>query len=181
MALSKKLMIEGEHEVLTVRTHVKALILAAVMLIIVCAVAGYLVAVVPGGGAQSIVRIVIVVVAVLLILWWCVKPFVDWWTATYHITNKRLVYQYGFLTRKGRDVPLSRVNHVAFDKGLSDRLFGCGTLTVYDASEQAGLVLDDVPHVEDVHRTLNELVFAAHEGQPAEYRRVEGDDERPDI
>lgn len=47
MALSKKLMIEGEHEVLTVRTHAKALILAVVLLILVCAVAGFLVAVIP--------------------------------------------------------------------------------------------------------------------------------------
>lgn len=181
MALSKKLMIEGEHEVLTIRTHVKALILAAVLLIVVCAVAGFLVAVVPDGDSQSLVRIVVGVIALILIIWWCLMPFTRWLTSTYHITNKRLVYQYGFISRAGRDVPLSRVNHVAFDRGLTDRLFGCGTLTVYDASEQAGLILDDVPHVEDVHRTLNELVFAAHEGPTDDYIRPEGEDERPDI
>lgn len=181
MALSKKLMIEGEHEVLTIRTHAKALILAGVLLILVCAAAGFLIAVVPEGGSQGLVRIVIAVIAVLLIIWWCLVPFIRWATSTYHLTNKRLVYQYGFIARAGRDVPLSRVNHVAFDRGLTDRLFGCGTLTVYDASEQAGLILDDVPHVEDVHRMLNEFVFAAHEGPTDDYVRPEGDDERPDI
>lgn len=179
MALSKKLMLSGEHEILTIRTHIKALILAALLLILVCAAAGFAVAIVPEGDAQGWIRAVIGVLALILILWWCVTPFVAWQTSTYHITNKRLVYQTGFIARKGRDIPLSRINHVTFDKDLTDRLFGCGTLTVHDASEQAGLILDDVPHVENVHRTLNELVFAAHEGPTTEPEQ--DDDQQPDI
>lgn len=181
MALSKKLLVEGEHEVMTLRTHVKTMFLSVVLLIVLCAAGGFLVAIVPDGDSQSWVRTAVIVIVVALILWWGVVPLVKWATSTYSITNRRLVYQHGFIARKGRDVPLTRVNHVTFDKGVIDRLFRCGTLTVYDASEQPGMVLKDVPHVEDVHRTLNQLVFDAHEGPHDEDNRPGGADERPDV
>ena len=164
MALSKRLLVEGEQEVLTIRTHVKSLILSAVLLIVLCGAGGFLLAIAPDGGSQQWVRIAIGVVVVVLVIWWCLIPFVRWLTSTYHITNRRLVYQHGFIARAGRDIPLTRINHVTFDRGIVDRIFRCGTLMVYDASEQGGMTLKDVPRIEDVHRTLNELVFASHEG-----------------
>lgn len=178
MGLSKKLMVEGEYEVLTIRTHVKSLILAAIVLIVLCGGGGFLVAIVPGGDSQQWVRIAIGVIALVLILWWCVVPFVRWLTSTYHITNRRIVYQHGFIARAGRDIPLSRINHVTFDRGLTDRIFRCGTLVVHDASEQSGLELRDVPNVAGVHRTLNELVFDAHEGRHDEDNDPGSTDER---
>ena len=42
VAISPKLLNEGEHIVLSTRTHVKALILPAVVLIVIAALAGYL-------------------------------------------------------------------------------------------------------------------------------------------
>ena len=179
MALSKKLMVEGEHEVLTLRTHVKTMIFSIVLFIVLAAVGGFLVAIVPDGDSQTWVRIAVAAIVLILIIWWCAVPFIRWFTSTYHITNRRLVYQHGFIARKGRDVPLTRINHVTFDRGVVDRIFRCGTLTVYDASEQAGMTLKDVPRVEDVHRTLNELVFSAHEGSHDEDNRPGGSDERP--
>lgn len=180
MGLSKKLLVEGERELLTIRTHVKTMILSAIALIVVCAAGGFLVAIAPDGDSQKWVRVAIVAVALILIIWWCVVPFVRWLTSTYHITNRRLVYQHGFIARAGRDIPLTRINHVTFDRGVVDRIFRCGTLVVHDASEQSGMSLKDVPRIEDVHRTLNELVFAAHEGDYDEDNRPGGRDERSD-
>lgn len=180
MALSKKLLVEGEREILTIRTHVKTMILSAIALIVVCAAGGFLVAIVPDGDSQQWIRIAIGVIALVLIIWWCLIPFVRWLTSTYHVTNRRLVFQHGFIARAGRDVPLTRINHVTFDRGVIDRIFRCGTLIVYDASEQPGMTLKDVPRIEDVHRTLNELVFAAHEGAHDEDNRPGGSDERDD-
>ncbi|MFD1825561.1 MULTISPECIES: PH domain-containing protein [Mumia] len=157
MGVSKKLLIEGEHEILTVRTHVKALFGAFLVLVVVAGAGGFGAAVTDG-----VVRTGVLVVALIVIVVWAVLPFLRWFTWTYTITNRRLIEQKGILTRTGRIIPLNRINDVSYEKHLSDRILGCGTLIVHDASEQAGLRIRDVPRVEDVHRELTSLVFAAH-------------------
>ncbi len=62
MVISRKLLNEGEHIVLSTRTHVKALILPAVVLIIVAGLAGYLTSL-PSGDRPAIWRLVIWVIA----------------------------------------------------------------------------------------------------------------------
>ena len=86
----------------------------------------------------------------MLALLGAVIPFLRWFLWTYTLTNKRIVEQKGILTRTGRVIPLSRINDVAFEKNLNDRILGCGTLVIHDASEQAGLELRDIPHIEAI-------------------------------
>jgi len=164
MAVSRKLMTEGEQVVLSVRTHGKALLLPTLVLLLTCAAAGFLYAVAPSGDAGRYLRIAVLVFAVAVILIWTVVPFIRWMTSTYTVTNRRLIAQTGILTRSGRVIPLQRINDVSFEKNLTDRMLGCGTLVVHDASEQGGLTLPDVPRVEEVHRTITDLVFSGQDG-----------------
>ena len=164
MAVSRKLLTEGEEVVLSVRTHVKALFWPVLVLILACAAAGFLVAMSPDNEAGKWLKLVILVAAALVIIVWSLAPFVRWLTSTYTVTNRRLIFQTGIFTRSGRIIPLHRVNDVSFEKNLSDRIFGCGTLIIHDASEQSGLQLPDIPKVEAVHRTITDLVFELHGG-----------------
>ena len=77
-----------------------------------------------------------------------VRPFLVWLTASYTVTNRRLINRSGVFMRKGRDIPLHRINDVRYERGVLDRILGCGTLMISDASEQGSSVLPDVPHVE---------------------------------
>lgn len=174
MTVSRKLLVEGERVILVMRTHVKVLLLPTLVLLVTCALGGFLLATTRDGSASGVLQIVILAVAVVILVWWTVLPFLRWLTWTYTLTNLRLIEQKGLLTRRGRVIPLSRVNDVSFEKSLSDRLLGCGTLIVHDASEQSGLRVHDVPDVEDVHRTMTDLVFDSHD-QSAVGR---GDDEQ---
>lgn len=162
MSLPRKLMIDGEQTVATTRTHVKVLFLPFLILVVVCVVAGFLIAQV-GDKADNKVGWVIVAIAVVLAFLGSILPFLKWLAWTYTLTNKRIVEQKGLLTRTGRVIPLSRVNDVAFEKNLNDRILGCGTLIIHDASEQAGLELKDIPHIEAFHRTVTNLVFEKHD------------------
>ncbi|MGL5825622.1 MAG: PH domain-containing protein, partial [Nocardioides sp.] len=54
--------------------------------------------------------------------------------------------------------PLLRVSDVAYEHGLTDRLLGCGTLVISDASTHGRVVLHDIPRVEDTHRKIVELL-----------------------
>ncbi len=95
-----------------------------------------------------------------------VWPYLRWLRRTYTLTNERLATRQGVLGRSGRDIPLTRINDVAFDQGILDRLARAGTLKVSAASEEGTVVLRDIPHIHDVTRTLNTLVREAIARQP---------------
>jgi uncharacterized membrane protein YdbT with pleckstrin-like domain len=158
VAISPKLLNEGEHVVLSTRTHVKALILPAVVLIIVAGLAGYLSSL-PDGDQAGVWRLVIWVVVALLLVWFCVVPFLNWLLTTYTFTNRRLITRTGILTRRGHDIPMNRISDISYEKGLVDRMFGCGTLVVSDASELGRVELKDIPQVEQAQLTVSNELF----------------------
>ena len=156
--MSRKLLIENEQIVTSMRTHIKVLFIPFLILTATSAAAGFLYAA-TGDAAGGTVGWIVLAIAAAVIAVGVLVPFIRWLTWTFTITNKRLVEQKGILTRTGRVIPLSRINDVSFEKNLNDRILGCGTLVVHDASEQAGLRLRDIPKIEAVHRTLSMLVF----------------------
>lgn len=162
MALSRKLMIEGETTVAETRTHVKVLFIPFAILVLVSGATAYLATQI-GDAGGGVVRWIVIAIGIVLIVIGSVLPWLRWITWTYTLTNRRIVEQRGILTRTGRIIPLSRINDVAYEKHLNDRLLGCGTLVIHDASEQEGLRLSDIPGIEDFHRTVSNLVFGEHE------------------
>jgi membrane protein YdbS with pleckstrin-like domain len=151
-----RLLNDGERIVVSTRTHVKALLLPAVLLILIAAVAGYLVSLVPVSSAQMLVQLVVWGLALLVALWLVVKPFLSWLTTSYTFTNRRFVHRAGFIAKHGRTIPLNRISGVDFDIGILDRLLGCGTLVVTDASESGSVLLHDIPQVERVQMLVSE-------------------------
>lgn len=159
MGISSKLLNEGETVAFHTRTHVKALLLPLLLLVLLLAlgVAGQ---VWLPGAAVLVVWILVAVAA----LWWVLRPFLVWATATYTVTDRRLITRRGVITRRGHDIPLSRISDVAYELDLVDRVLGCGTLIISDASTHGRVVLHDIPHVEQAQRRLNELLNAVQDG-----------------
>ncbi|MCW2828319.1 MAG: hypothetical protein JWQ67_1935 [Marmoricola sp.] len=158
MALSRKLLNDGEHVVLSTRTHVKALLLPAVVLFLVAGLGGYLSSL-PNGDHAGVWRLVIWVVAGTFIVWFVVAPFLQWLLTTYTFTSRRLITRTGVLTRRGHDIPLNRISDISYEKSLVDRIFGCGTLVVSDASELGRVQLRDIPHVEQAQLTVSDELY----------------------
>ncbi|GAB3992404.1 PH domain-containing protein [Nocardioides marmoraquaticus] len=156
MAISPRLLNDGESVVVSTRTHVKALLLPALTLVVVAGLAGFLLTL-PSGEQAGLWRAVVAVVAVVLVLWRCAWPFVLWLTTTYTFTDRRLITREGVLTRRGHDISLSRISDISYEKDLLDRVLGCGTLVVSDAGDLA-LELHDIPRVEEVQRHVSELL-----------------------
>ena len=175
MGISQKLLSDGEHVVLSVRTHPKALIGPVALLILVVAAVITAAMFAPD---NSMVVVVALVAAATVVAVWVVIPFLRWMTSTYTVTNRRLSTRHGILTRTGRDIPLFRINDVAYEKGLIDRLLGCGTLVISDATEKAGVVLPDVPNVERVHLQISDLLFTNDDGNDDDGSRVPGEPPR---
>ena len=158
MAISRRLLNDDEFVVVSMRTHVKAMLGPALVLIVVAGMAGFA-ASFPSGKERPLLVAVIWGLAFLVIAWLVIKPFLTWLTTTYTVTNYRLITRSGILTRRGHDIPLIRISDVAYEHGLVDRMLGCGTLIISDASEYGRVVLNDIPHVEQVHLKISDQLF----------------------
>jgi len=158
VVVSRRLLNDGEHIIVSTRTHVKVLLLPAVVLIIVAGLAGYLSSL-PNGDQAAVWRWVIWGMAAVLIVWFTVAPFLMWLLTTYTFTSRRLITRTGVFTRRGHDIPLNRISDISYEKSLVDRIFGCGTLVVSDASELGRVELRDIPRVEQAQLTVSDELF----------------------
>lgn len=160
MAISPKLLNDGETVVVSTRTHPKALLLPVLALVVLLAV---------GVAAQTLIDAQVIDwivwgVVAIGVIWWFVRPVLVWLAATYTVTDRRLITRRGVLTRRGHDIPLSRISDVEYEMDLIDRMLGCGTLRISDASTDGEVTLPDIPHVESVQRRINDLLHERDSG-----------------
>jgi uncharacterized membrane protein YdbT with pleckstrin-like domain len=154
VAFNSKLLNEGEHVVVSTRTHPKALLVPVLVLIVALAVGVFFQGLGSGSGGE-VMHITVWVLVAVAVLWFAVRRVIAWATTTYTFTNRRFMKRSGLIAKEGRTIPLNRISGVDFEIGLIDRVFGCGTLVVTDASEHGHVLLDDIPHVEEVQRTVS--------------------------
>ena len=145
------------------------------MLIIGTALAAFVAAVVEqtGLGAnrrKNVVLLVIVgVIWLLVVCWLTLWPFLNWLTTHFVITDRRVMFRHGLLTRTGIDIPLARINSVEFRHGIIDRMVRTGTLIIESASQDP-LEFHDIPRVEQVHSLLYHEVFDTLGGEESDSR-----------
>ncbi len=158
MGLSADQLSPGENVVLEMHEHWKHL--AGTILICLAALVGLVVvlAVSPEDGFLAWLATLGWVAFAVVVLVFGIWPVLAWWNRTYTLTTERLATRTGVLRRSGRDIPLTRINDVAFEQGILDRMVGAGTLKVSAASEEGTVVLGDIPHIQRVSLQINELV-----------------------
>lgn len=152
MGFPTRLLSDDEQLVLVLRRHIKVIAWPIVLLILILALiaATFLF-------NQMIITLIVAGLGLIVALRYVLWPVLVWWNEVYAVTTKRLILRRGVFNRSGHDMPLSRLNEVSFEHSLFERMLGCGTLNVENASEGGPLVLTDIPKVELVQRTLYEL------------------------
>lgn len=161
MTISRNQLGRDETVVTTMRTHAKALIAPVLMLLLLSAGLGLGIGFLPpqwqpwsGYGLAA--------VFLILFVWLVLIPFLRWRTSTYTVTDRRIITRRGIINKVGHDLPLRRINNVNYERSLTDRMLGCGTLILETAAGQP-LTLPDVPRVEQIHVAITELLFTEHE------------------
>jgi uncharacterized membrane protein YdbT with pleckstrin-like domain len=165
VAFPTKLLNAGEHVVVSTRTHVKALILPGLVVLVALAAAIFLGRLID----SSVGSLVVWILFLGVLVWFLVGPLLRWLTTTYTFTNRRFIKRSGFIAKEGRTIPLNRISGVDFEIGVIDRVFGCGTLVVSDASTDGSVELYDIPAVEKVQLQVSH-----------ELHRLAGGDRRDD-
>lgn len=156
---------EDEDVALHLHPHWKALVLPALTFIATTGVAAFLFALVPRGADGAPARLLVVGLAVVVVVARCVWPLLEWRATSYVLTTRRLITREGLLSRRGHDVPLTRIEDVSFSYTLFERLLGCGTLVVESSGERGELELTDIPQVEAVQAELYRLADEVEDPQ----------------
>ena len=162
MGYPDNVLATDEQVVLHRHPHWKRLIAPVLALLVTTASAAFLAGLVAGTGwdanTKKVVSAVIAGVWLLLVGCLTLRPFLAWLTTHFVITDRRVMYRHGVLTRAGIDIPLARINSVEFRHGLFDRMVRTGTLIIESASQDP-LQFADIPRVEQVHSLLYHEVF----------------------
>jgi uncharacterized membrane protein YdbT with pleckstrin-like domain len=145
----------GEELIYDLHPHWRRLVVPFLAVPLIAALATFALL---AGPDEPAYRYGVLTVAVLILLFLSGLPYLRWRTTHYLVTNRRVMARSGIVTRTGRDVPLYRLNDVHFENTLADRLTGSGDLVLESAGEQGQLRFVDVPHVENVQRTIYQLI-----------------------
>lgn len=162
MGYPTKLLGSGEVIEFEMKPHWRALIFPVLWLLITVFVGVWLYASLgswswsAGGLVETIGRGAIIVVGLIILVMRVVRPFLYWVTTQYVFTNRRIITRAGVISKKGRDMPLAKVNNVSFEVGILGRILNYGRLEVTSASDE-NLVIDDVPNVEVIQRDVYRL------------------------
>lgn len=82
------------------------------------------------------------------------------WLTTWHvITNERVIYRAGLISKTGKEIPHEVINDVAFNQSVFERLFGAGDLLIESAGAHGQSRYSDIPDPEGVQS----LIYAERE------------------
>jgi membrane protein YdbS with pleckstrin-like domain len=170
----------GEQVLLTLRTHPKVLFKPAALQVLLIAAHIALARFFPQSTGYALIdewgQLALHGVIVLIELTYVVIPALRWWNARFIVTNRRLEEHWGVLYKNAREIPLDRIASVTTERGILDRIFGCGTLVFHDAALQqmntrsplqrragsgdVGIRFHDIPGYSEVARVVDDARFA---------------------
>ena len=160
MAYPSKLLGNDEQVQFELRPAWKTLIWPIIWFIIIVGLFGFLMGKVRSwfdGVTGDIMMWGLVFVALVALVVLVIRPVLFWWTTQYVFTNRRIIIRTGIVARRGRDMPLSKVNDVSFDHSVWERMLNCGTLMIESAAENGQLIIENIPNVENVQREVYRL------------------------
>jgi len=87
---------------------------------------------------------------------WTIQRYVGWVSTNFVVTNQRVIFREGILTKTGIEIPLDRVNTVHFSQRLIERLLGAGDLMIESAGTDGQQRFTDVRDPSRVQRLIHE-------------------------
>ncbi|WP_031751071.1 PH domain-containing protein, partial [Mycobacterium tuberculosis] len=139
MSYPENVLAAGEQVVLHRHPHWNRLIWPVVVLVLLTGLAAF------GSGfvnstpwqqiAKNVIHAVIWGIWLVIVGWLTLWPFLSWLTTHFVVTNRRVMFRHGVLTRSGIDIPLARINSVEFRDRIFERIFRTGTLIIESASQ----------------------------------------------
>jgi uncharacterized membrane protein YdbT with pleckstrin-like domain len=163
MAFPRRLLNEGEVVVSDLVPHWSTLArpVAALLAALAVTIAGAVVNQYIGLAAAA---------ALVVIAGWAAVRVIRRQSTNFVVTTDRLVYRTGVIAKHGKEIPLERVNDIAYHQTMLDRILGTGDLSIESAGAQSRETFEDIPRPaavqNEIYRQM-EACAARHAGGAA--------------
>jgi uncharacterized membrane protein YdbT with pleckstrin-like domain len=149
MGYPKKLLSDDEVIVSEFRPHWSAivpemsLIVLAVVLVILIRINDW----------WGWLQIAVIVVALLI----AARTLIRYFTTQHVITNERVIFRTGLISKHGKEIPHEVINDVEFSQGVLERILGSGDLLIESAGTHGQSRYTDIPTPEQVQKLIYEV------------------------
>ncbi len=162
MGYPSHLVQEGEHVALDLRPHwwyFSRNILTGIPLLL-------LVILVRQIHSHDVRQYTTLVVGVIVLAWagWLAVKYFSWAMTYFVVTDRRVVFRTGVLSKRGVEIPLDRISNINFAQTLWERMIGAGNLDIESAGRDGESHFDFVRHPDGVQHEI--------------YRQMDADDRR---
>lgn len=92
------------------------------------------------------------VVVAILVAWalLAIPPYLRWQFTLFVLTTDRLITRRGVIAKSSKEIPLERINDVAFDQTVLERMLKAGDLVIESAGERGQTLIENVRDPEQV-------------------------------
>lgn len=157
MGFPTRLLLDGETIVLDLRPHWWYYVGPAAAGVPVLAVVGFL-----GTRDDDVWKyLALAVFAVWLI--WLGSRLATWATTHFVITTERLIFRSGLIAKHGRDVPLDRINDIASNQSVLERILHSGDLLIESAGERGQQTFSNIRRPDAVQQEIHRQAEAHEE------------------
>jgi len=103
--------------------------------------------------------------ALALTALWVGWKFLLWRTTHFAVTSYRVIYQKGFFSKQGIEIPLERVNNVNFNQSIIERILGAGDLLIESGGQDGQQRFSDIQRPQIVKNMMLEQVQLRMDGR----------------
>ncbi len=153
----RRLLNDGEELIVDTRPH--WWFLAGPFVFLTAAIAGAVAAMVESAPAWAAWLAIAALAAGGL---WVLVRYVRWSSKTFALTTSRLVVRSGFLSRRGREIPLAALSDISYRQSIFERIIGAGDVLVESAGRDGQEVFPDLPHPARIHNEIYRQLDALH-------------------
>lgn len=147
MSFPRSLLADHEKVVFDIRPHWIAVLPSALwtVALVVVWLAGYrLAGRVFDSPADGTAQNVVAILVLLAWIWLALVPFLRWRFTMFVLTSDRLITRAGIIAKHSKEIPLERINDVAFTQTVLERALGAGDLMIESAGERGQTLIDNV-------------------------------------
>jgi uncharacterized membrane protein YdbT with pleckstrin-like domain len=99
---------------------------------------------------------------------WLVIRYSKWLTTHFVITNRRIIFRSGLVSKRGIEIPLDKVNTVHFHQGVMERIVGAGDLLIESGGESGRQRFTDIRQPDRVQRVIHAEIDVSRQRKSGE-------------
>lgn len=154
MSFPRKYLHETEEIILDLKPHLWYMVQPVAALVVSVGLWTWLSGFVKlDGSVNTIVNwggIALIAISFLGLAW----SFITWRTTHFVVTTDRLIFRVGVFAKRGKEIPLERINDIAASQTFFERLIGSGDLLIESGGEQGQQRFTDIRRPFDLQNDI---------------------------